>query len=189
MDAGAFIHALVPWPDISPQPVPGSVTGIVVRHNAATPATTARHSFWSLDRGGWMAAGELRAGERVASECGARRLPSAAAGVDAAQVEDLVEAGTHSYFVGRQRLWVHNGCVPEYAQTRPGRFKGWLKRFGKPEVELSVQELEEIVSVVRRLRITIRGPELGGIKSGMWKGIWHIHVGRVHLRVPPGFVP
>ena len=101
-------------------PRPGTVTA-TFRRRAATVSlnldgaaepltTTAGHPFWSLDRGGWVAAGELRAGERVATECGARRLRSRAAGAAAAAVYNLEVAGTHSYFVGPQRLWVHNGC-------------------------------------------------------------------------------
>ncbi len=180
-------------------PGPGTVTGTFLRR-AATIAldfegadrpltTTPSHPFWSLDRGDWVPAGRLAAGERVATECGARRLRRRAVGDTTVAVYNLEVAGTHSYFVSAQRLWVHNGCVPEYAQSRPGKFVSWLRRFGRPEVELSVRELEEITTVARRLGVSIRGPEVGGIRSGMWKGIWHIHVGRVHLRVPPGFIP
>jgi ppGpp synthetase/RelA/SpoT-type nucleotidyltranferase/Flp pilus assembly pilin Flp len=73
---------------------------------------TPEHPFWSAARG-WVAAGELELGERLASADGrALAVASMALRAERATVYNLEVEAFHTYFVGSSGAWVHNDCEP-----------------------------------------------------------------------------
>jgi len=96
---------------------------------SGTITGTDEHPFWSLTRGGWIAMGELKPGERLL-------LADGEATVTAARIEQLAEPVTvynfevadwHTYHVGSQEagwVFVHNTCAEE---LRRMNLLGWSK--------------------------------------------------------------
>jgi hypothetical protein len=100
--------------------------------------------------------------------------------------------GDHTYYVAAAKLWVHNGCVPEGVKGNLRLFKGWLKSAARSAFSagkaISAKALREIVDEARRLKLPIRGPELGS-RGEKWRDVWHIHIGNEHVPCPPDFKP
>ncbi len=72
----------------------------------ATPA----HPFW-VDGQGWTSAGDLRAGDQFDLRSGKHAvLARIEKETRRSSVYNLEVAGSHSYFVGDDGVWVHNGC-------------------------------------------------------------------------------
>ena len=76
--------------------------------------TTATHPFWSLDRGGWTPAGELRPGERLQTLDGEITVERLAPRPGVCTVYNLEVQQDHTFFVSDAKVWVHNnGCFEE----------------------------------------------------------------------------
>jgi len=75
---------------------------------------TAGHKLWSLDAGGWVQAGQLHAGERLATEHGEATVASVAVDVWAQTVYNLDVESDHRYFVTDLGIVAHNAspCNP-----------------------------------------------------------------------------
>jgi hypothetical protein len=74
---------------------------------------TPTHPFWSVDRGGWVPAGELRLGERLLAEDGSTpAVQSLTPCTEPEPVYNLEVEGDHCYRVGEQGLLVHNNSGP-----------------------------------------------------------------------------
>jgi hypothetical protein len=72
--------------------------------------TTLVHPFYSLDRGLFVAAGDLRTGERLVDRFGqTRQVASLELRPETTIVYNLAVADAHSYFAGDGEVWVHNG--------------------------------------------------------------------------------
>ena len=72
---------------------------------------TPTHPFFSADRG-WVAAGALEPGEALVDADGNTQHVAAVAPLaERATVYNFEVEGTHTYFVGGERLWVHNTCT------------------------------------------------------------------------------
>ncbi len=95
------------------------VTALIVHHKRPTVVLsfsdgssvtcTANHPFY-VDGEGFTPAGQLAIGSQIVCRAGPDvRLVARRAGPDAV-VYNLTVAGTHTYFVGSDGLWVHNTC-------------------------------------------------------------------------------
>jgi hypothetical protein len=70
---------------------------------------TAGHRYWSVTRGGWFEARELREGEALRTPSGVVHVTSSLV-IDAlAPVFNIEVEGAHEYFVGEGEVLVHNG--------------------------------------------------------------------------------
>ena len=69
---------------------------------------TSGHKLWSLDRGDWAQAGDLHAGERLATENGTAVVASVTAEAGAVRVYNLDVENEHRYFVGGSGVLAHN---------------------------------------------------------------------------------
>jgi hypothetical protein len=82
---------------------------------------TNNHPFWSEDRGKFVAAGQLRPGERLRARLGG---PAVVASVTARQrdqwVYNLEVYGQHVYEVTRRGVLVHNTCPDEWLRKGAG---------------------------------------------------------------------
>jgi hypothetical protein len=74
---------------------------------------TSGHPIWSLDRGAWIAAGALRAGERLATAVGEAVVEYVTVQPGARRVYNLSIEGDARYLVGELGLLAHNAhpCV------------------------------------------------------------------------------
>ncbi len=95
------------------------VTALIVHHKRPTVVLsfsdgssvtcTANHPFY-VDGEGFTPAGQLAIGSQIVCRAGPDvRLVARRTGPDAV-VYNLTVAGTHTYFVGSDGLWVHNTC-------------------------------------------------------------------------------
>jgi len=90
-----------------------TVYDLQVEGEPAPLGTTAEHPFWSVDRRDWVAAKELRIGERLSAQDG--RMPKVLGLVRREGTETVYNvevAGEHVYRVGEQGLLVHNQSLP-----------------------------------------------------------------------------
>jgi len=122
VSGAARVVAIEPCPPIGP-PAPGArpITGTFVTTRAsvidlsieglAQPlGTTASHPFWSLDRAGWVAAGDLQPGEKLRTVAGSAAVRSVSPRPGTETVYNLEVHRAHTYFVSDAKLWVHNNC-------------------------------------------------------------------------------
>ncbi len=78
--------------------------------------TTAGHPFFVAGVG-FVPAGRLAIGCQIVTRAGpALRLETEHPTGKLQTVYNFEVAGTHTYFVGKAGLWVHNNCEPEYLQ-------------------------------------------------------------------------
>jgi hypothetical protein len=74
------------------------------------------HPFWSLDRGDWVPAGELRPGERLATRTGTATVERLAPDAAWQRVYNLEVEGEHRYLVTGLEVLAHNA----YPDPRAG---------------------------------------------------------------------
>ena len=79
---------------------------------------TAEHPFWSVDRGGFVEAGELAPGERVAAFAGEKTVVSRLPRPGPQAVFNLEVFGEHVYFVGQDGALVHNSYIKRAIKRR-----------------------------------------------------------------------
>ena len=88
------------------------VLNLEIEGEPAPLGVTASHPFWSEDRQQFIAAGELRPGERLAGSRGeALRVRGITARSGALTVFNLEVDGEHVFFVGANGILVHNKCL------------------------------------------------------------------------------
>lgn len=131
----ATVCSIEPCPTAASGPLAGMVTGTFATEKARTVSVyleslsdpigaTASHPFFSLDRRAWTAAGQLRAGERVQTADGEATIARVEVRATPESVYNLEVQGTHTYFVSKARVWVHNGCeLTQGAQRLVKQFK------------------------------------------------------------------
>ena len=89
-----------------------------VRGAGATIVTTPEHPF-RVASGEWAAAGRLGIGDNVVTAEGELATLSAALSLEKrGTVYNFEVAGTHTYFVGEAKLWVHNKCTRAQAMRQ-----------------------------------------------------------------------
>jgi hypothetical protein len=82
---------------------------------------TGAHPFWSVDRGAWVPAQGLRAGERLRGPAGTAEVRSLALRAGSEPVYNVEVEGDHCYRVGEQGLLVHNASVcPDKTELQAG---------------------------------------------------------------------
>jgi hypothetical protein len=119
----AVVEAVGPCPEVARGPgrlVTGtfrrSQARVVDMHVGGEPSpvgVTPRHPFWSVDRNGWVPAGDLRVGERLRAGDGSTpRVESFAPRPEPEPVYNIEVEGKHCYRVGQQGLLVHNQSLP-----------------------------------------------------------------------------
>lgn len=136
------------------------VTGRVrhVSHEVITVAleggerleVTQRHPLLSADRGDWVAAGEVRVGERLRSLQGLARVVGVrreARGGE--EVFNLEVYGQHRYFVGGAGVVAHNMCAQTAGAAPPGRSGA----FHEAKRDLGIPRGQQ-PDAVRRVRMT-----------------------------------
>ena len=79
---------------------------------------TAMHPLYSLTRGDWVKAGELRPGERLQTQNGPAQVVSLTATPGAQRVFNFEVEGEHEYLVGGVGVRSHNTC-PRKGPTPP----------------------------------------------------------------------
>ncbi|MGQ0628610.1 MAG: polymorphic toxin-type HINT domain-containing protein [Phycisphaerales bacterium] len=72
--------------------------------------TTASHPFYSVDRGGWTAAGELKPGETLRTQSGTTKVVRSMTKPGTQAVYNLEVHRSHTYFVPDAKRLVHNSC-------------------------------------------------------------------------------
>ncbi|MDB4943475.1 MAG: repeat protein [Labilithrix sp.] len=92
-------------------------------HGATTSlVTTPEHPFRAAN-GRWVPAGRLEIGANVVTAEGALATLSAALSLaQRGEVYNFEVEGTHTYFVGAAKVWVHNSC--RETGGRPGEYLG-----------------------------------------------------------------
>jgi hypothetical protein len=90
---------------------------VTVKAGKETIKTTTNHPFWVAGKG-WVAAKELAKGERLVTP-DEKTLVVGEVRVEAVRgppvaVYNFEVENTHTYFVGRSGVWVHNACDPLY---------------------------------------------------------------------------
>lgn len=162
---------------------------------------TPNHRVFSADRGTWIEAGELRAGERLASAAPVGDAEAAGQNVlvvarvepreERVRVYNLEVSRYHTYFVGDQGVWVHNGCVPDEVKASPKLFKNWMQSKARTAFQngsfIAKADLDEIVGVARTMGLKIGRVEQG--VTGTVGKVWHIHIGGYHVPCPPNYTP
>jgi hypothetical protein len=111
------------------------VFDLVVEGEAEPIGVTELHPFWSEDRQAYVAAGELRIGERLSGEEG--RTPRVLSFTQRAEPEAVytIEVdGDHCYRVGRQGLLVHNMSQPNPGGT-PTPTGYQQHNYGEPDAD------------------------------------------------------
>lgn len=97
-----------------------------------TFGVTDEHPFWVRDRG-WVAAGDLEPGDEVfTSRGGWVRVSGASWRAERQTVYNFEVKGFHTYFVGLEKVWVHNDCwlgknVRETGTVSSGSLRGYRK--------------------------------------------------------------
>lgn len=115
---------------------------------------TPNHRVFSLDRGTWVDAGALRAGERLGSaarEGNADKWEAGQSVLVVARTEprkgrvavyNLEVSRYHTYFVGEHGVWVHNGCSAgggaRIENIQPSRAAGLQRVANKFGMEVSL---------------------------------------------------
>lgn len=79
---------------------------------------TASHPFYSVDRKGWVAAGDLRPGETLRTESGTAKFVRAERKPGTETVYNLEVHKSHNFYVSKAKLLVHNNCVPDLATLK-----------------------------------------------------------------------
>jgi hypothetical protein len=88
-------------------------------------ACTSEHPFWVVGVG-WVAACELERGDALRTASGTVKLVTDCHAIShSAVVYNFTVRGTHTYFVGRAALLVHNRCTDFYKRAR-----SFLERIG-----------------------------------------------------------
>jgi hypothetical protein len=117
---------------------------------------TATHRFWSVTRGDWFAARDLRVGESL-------RTPSGTVRVDEARVEavltpvfNLEVEGAHEFFVGDAEVLAHNGgnACPGVRRYQVGTYAE-LTAQSRPHDGLQLDHQPSHASNVRRMEIAL----------------------------------
>jgi RHS repeat-associated protein len=88
-----------------------SVLRLHFRGSEETLEPTALHPLWSIDREGWVRAGELEVGERLLTETGAVTIASIESRQGTHQVFNFEVAGAHTYVVSNLKIKSHNQCT------------------------------------------------------------------------------
>ncbi len=111
---------------------------------------TAQHPVYSLDRGDFVAAGELSAGERCATLAGPTAVlgiqPQHTAGQHTPQTVDNLEVqGQHVFRVTSNGLLVHNSCAPRSGTLSNVEARQWYlaeeaKILGRVDPNLPLRE-------------------------------------------------
>ncbi len=97
----------------------GGLLEVRLQGQAEPLVCTARHPFWSEERKAFVAAGQLKAGERLRGRSGPVAVDSVAARPGSERVYNLEVRGEHVYQVSALGLLVHNNSAGQNAST-PG---------------------------------------------------------------------
>jgi hypothetical protein len=99
----------------------GLVYNLQIEGETEPIGVTPTHPFWSVDRQGWVPAGELRVGERLVAQNGTTpRVVAWTVRAEPERVYNIEVDGDHVYRVGHQGLLVHNASAPCNKDTLPG---------------------------------------------------------------------
>ncbi len=117
-----------------------------------TLTTTANHPFYSLDTKSFIHADQLEESSRVASADGQPLTVTAISRRAASEGEtfttyNIEVASSHTYFVGRQRAWVHNTSTP--CKVAMKRFTDVLDELG--ESADKTKAAEEMLELLRSM--------------------------------------
>ncbi len=120
-----------------------------------TLTTTANHPFYSLDTRSFIHADQLEESSRVASADGQPLTVTAISRRMASEGENFTTynievAGSHTYFVGRQRAWVHNTSTAcKAAMKRFADVLDELDELGQPADK--TKAVEEMLELLRSM--------------------------------------
>jgi hypothetical protein len=161
---------------------------------------TSGHRLWSLDRSGWVAAGDVRAGEKLASERGPATVEAVSHQEAPREVFNLDVDVDHRYFAGGSAILAHNAdpCGPDASQMLQSdrrTFKRWLVSMQHQAAQSrgasGARSVGETNAIIDRLRADGWSMPRGVEEN--WVGGTHINAyppdggAGVHLPVPKGF--
>ncbi len=189
LDGWAEVCSVGPCPPEAAGSIAGLVTGVFQTERAELVSVyvdsltepigaTASHPFFSIGRNAWVGAGSLQAGERVRTSDGDACVTAVETRATAQTVYNLEVQQTHTYFVSKAKVWVHNGCVPDVAKQSSRNFRSWARSFSNPQGSRMIGrgEFAEVVSEAEKLGFRNIRREFGGPRSGQWTGKWHINM-------------
>ncbi len=118
----ADVIAIEPCPEIQPGPgrlvtgtfqhTAGIVLDLKVGSESKPIGVTPTHPFWSVSRQDWVAAGDLRIGERLETMDGTTVVESIVRRPEPETVYNIEVEGDHVYRVGESGVLVHNASAP-----------------------------------------------------------------------------
>lgn len=114
-----------------------------------TITTTDHHPFWSVTRGRWVDAGELKPGELLRTSSGTYVQVGAVRAYQGHQITyDLTVDATHTYYVlaGNQPVLVHNNNLCGNASTRAVDHVDWAREGAGPYANAARQRAFEYES-------------------------------------------
>jgi hypothetical protein len=99
--------------------------------------TTPSHPFWSIDRGGWVEAGDLRKGEKLQTLKGTATVETVKARPGTRTVYNIEIHKDHTFFVSSAHLWVHNQCMRDAKEAlrKNDDFRKWFHKNYAPEMK------------------------------------------------------
>jgi hypothetical protein len=109
---------------------------------------TASHPLFSEDRKDWIAAGQLRVGERIRTKTGAVPIEAIRWKKGEHRVYNIEVEADHAYFVSRVELLSHNngGCGRQIDEVRRFMSKQELKQIKKEGVKF-----DEVFSKLKKV--------------------------------------
>ncbi|MFD0745998.1 polymorphic toxin-type HINT domain-containing protein [Phytohabitans flavus] len=149
-----------------------------------TITTTDHHKFWSVTRGRWVSAGDLRPGELLRTSAGTYVQISAVRTFDSSHITyDLTVDAIHTYYVlaGAESVLVHNTNMCGTPSTRAADHVEWAREGSGPYANAARQrayEYESGAPGARSDRLTrqslvprLRMPGLNGDVTAKFDGL------------------
>ena len=140
---------------------------------------TSGHKFWSLDRGDWIEAGLLHAGERLISESGQPvRVESTTALPGAIRTYNLDVQIDHRYFVADAAVMAHNVNECDIPSNPTFDNRKLQKMVGKHSEDFGVTGSWNAAKAAEMQSAIIAHTQSPNVKAivGKWRGENVIHV-------------
>ncbi len=134
-----------------------------------TIGVTAVHPFYSLTAGDWVAAGDLKVGEKVLAKSGAAIVVSSRKREGIQTVYNLEVKDWHNFLVGNEGVVVHNSCwkiAADYASGKLPKSDIW-KLKGYPRIFKRGNIIEKVMRKSKYKNFNYTGKGLNGDGLGI----------------------
>lgn len=116
-----------------------NLVDVSVAGSSSPIRSTPNHPFYSLSAGEWKGASDLRPGERLLTRSGETEVRGVTSGSYALSVFNLSVEGDHCYWIGNEKVLVHNSCGAANNTTRVGRWMGEAEHAAMMETKMVQQ--------------------------------------------------